>query len=259
MSKTFKAGDKVRYIGGSFWNFLKGKEGEVFTVAEIIPGFAGGRPYYIRLVEGLTASPTHTQGPDKFELVQEIKVGDLIRVTRKDFPETEYSEGIVHRVTEVSAAGVSVVPPGHGQGLLWRTEVERIEQDDLVGKYVSPIDGRWSNWYPGAYKVIKVERAGVRVKHIDGPRREGVFCWSLFKVVDAPAAPVEFDVTGAQRGRKLKFRSGCEVVFVAYVPSAKPHCQLVLLNPSTGNVVTRYPNGKASTETVPEPGDILFA
>lgn len=60
-------------------------------------------------------------------------------------------------------------------------------------------------------------------------------------------------------GGKLKFRSGCDVKFVAYVPNAKPHCQLVFLNPQTGNVVTRYADGKGSTETYDEPGDILVA
>lgn len=60
-------------------------------------------------------------------------------------------------------------------------------------------------------------------------------------------------------GGKLKFRSGCAVTFVAYVPDAKPHCQLVLLNPSTGNVVTRYANGNSSDEAHDEPGDILVA
>ncbi|KVR95905.1 hypothetical protein WK28_01885 [Burkholderia vietnamiensis] len=67
----------------------------------------------------------------------------------------------------------------------------------------------------------------------------------------------EFDLLAAITGTPLKFRSGCEVKFVAYVKDAKPHCQLVLLNPATGNVVTRYANGKSSTETHDEPGDIL--
>jgi hypothetical protein len=66
-----------------------------------------------------------------------------------------------------------------------------------------------------------------------------------------------FDLFVAMLGKPIKFRSGCAVTFVAYVPDAKPHCQLVLLNPSTGNVVTRYANGKSSTETYDEPGDIL--
>jgi len=58
-------------------------------------------------------------------------------------------------------------------------------------------------------------------------------------------------------GKPLKFRSGCSVEFVAYAPKAKPHCQLVLLNPATGNVVTRYANGKSSEEPYAEPGDIM--
>lgn len=66
-----------------------------------------------------------------------------------------------------------------------------------------------------------------------------------------------FDLLEALLGAPLKFRSGCDVTFVAYVKDAKPHCQLVLLNPATGNVVTRYANGKSSTETYGEPGDIL--
>ncbi|NTY35794.1 hypothetical protein FCJ57_05170 [Burkholderia diffusa] len=66
-----------------------------------------------------------------------------------------------------------------------------------------------------------------------------------------------FDLLSAMTGRPLKFRSGCDVKFIAYSPDAKPHCQLVLLNPSTGNIVTRYANGKASDEPHNDPGDIL--
>jgi len=61
------------------------------------------------------------------------------------------------------------------------------------------------------------------------------------------------------RSGKLKFRSGCAVTFVAYEPNAKPHCQLILLNPATGNIVTRYANGKSSDEPYAEPGDILVS
>lgn len=68
-----------------------------------------------------------------------------------------------------------------------------------------------------------------------------------------------FDLLVAMMGKPLRFRSGCDVRLVAYIPDAKPHCQLVLLNPQTGNVVTRYANGKASTEPYTEPGDILIA
>lgn len=60
-------------------------------------------------------------------------------------------------------------------------------------------------------------------------------------------------------GGKLKFRSGCECKFVAYVPTAKSHCQLILINPATGNIVTRYANGKNSTEPFNDPGDILVS
>lgn len=58
----------------------------------------------------------------------------------------------------------------------------------------------------------------------------------------------EFDLLAAMTGKPLKFRSGCNVKFIAYSREAKPHCQLVLLNPTTGNIVTRYANGKASDE-----------
>lgn len=74
------------------------------------------------------------------------------------------------------------------------------------------------------------------------------------------AKPVpEFDLLAAMTGKPLKFRSGCDVRFIAYSPEAKPHCQLVLLNPATGNIVTRYANGKASDEPHNDPGDILVA
>ncbi|WP_232078732.1 hypothetical protein [Burkholderia multivorans] len=68
----------------------------------------------------------------------------------------------------------------------------------------------------------------------------------------------EFDLLSAMTGKPLKFRSGCDVKFIAYAPEAKPHCQLVLLNPTTGNIVTRYANGKASDEPHNDPGDILL-
>lgn len=60
-------------------------------------------------------------------------------------------------------------------------------------------------------------------------------------------------------GVKFRFRSGCDVRFVAFEAKAKPYCQLVLLNPATGNIVTRYANGKASEEPYNEPGDIIIA
>ncbi|QQV58365.1 hypothetical protein JK151_20640 (plasmid) [Ralstonia syzygii subsp. celebesensis] len=73
------------------------------------------------------------------------------------------------------------------------------------------------------------------------------------------AAASSLDLRAAMTGKPLKFRSGCAVKFVAFVPEAKPHCQLVLLNPATGNVVLRYINGKGSEEPYDEPGDILLA
>ncbi|WP_175722313.1 hypothetical protein [Burkholderia ambifaria] len=72
-----------------------------------------------------------------------------------------------------------------------------------------------------------------------------------------PEEEPSFDLLSAMTGKPLKFRSGCDVKFIAYSPEAKPHCQLVLLNPSTGNIVTRYANGKASDEPHNDPGDIL--
>jgi len=77
----------------------------------------------------------------------------------------------------------------------------------------------------------------------DTPLPDGWAAWSRFLA----------------RSGKLKFRSGCAVTFVAYEPRAKPHCQLILLNPATGNIVTRYANGKSSDEPYAEPGDILVA
>ncbi|MHA6907404.1 hypothetical protein ACQUJS_03060 [Ralstonia pseudosolanacearum] len=74
-----------------------------------------------------------------------------------------------------------------------------------------------------------------------------------------PAPSPSLDLLDAMMGKPLKFRSGCAVTFVAFVKDAKPHCQLVLLNPATGNVVTRYANGKGSEEPYDEPGDILLA
>lgn len=80
---------------------------------------------------------------------------------------------------------------------------------------------------------------------------------SRYEVTLAEEKP-GFDLLSAMTGKPLKFRSGCDVKFIAYSPEAKPHCQLVLLNPSTGNIVTRYANGKASDEPHNDPGDILL-
>ncbi|KWO18401.1 hypothetical protein WM27_21010 [Burkholderia ubonensis] len=83
--------------------------------------------------------------------------------------------------------------------------------------------------------------------------------WRYASGYELVQAPTEFDLLSAMTGKPLKFRSGCDVKFIAYSPEAKPHCQLVLLNPSTGNIVTRYANGKASDEPHNDPGDILVA
>lgn len=80
-----------------------------------------------------------------------------------------------------------------------------------------------------------------------------------FKLAQTMPDNVQFDLLAAVTGKPLKFRSGCAVKFVAYVPDAKPHCQLVLLNVATGNVVLRYASGKGSDEPYNEPGDILNA
>jgi len=71
---------------------------------------------------------------------------------------------------------------------------------------------------------------------------------------------MSFNLTAARTGSKLRFRSGCEVKFIAHVPDAKPHCRLVLLNPATGNIVTRYESGKSADEPIghSDPGDILM-
>lgn len=81
--------------------------------------------------------------------------------------------------------------------------------------------------------------------------------WRYASSYELVPAPAEFDLLSAMTGKALKFRSGCDVRFIAYSTDAKPHCQLVLLNPSTGNIVTRYANGKASDEPHNDPGDIL--
>lgn len=97
-------------------------------------------------------------------------------------------------------------------------------------------------------------------KAVDGTRTA---CGSsgawLYNYQIEPVRADTFDLLAVMTGVPLKFRSGCAVEFVAYVPKAKPHCQLVLLNPATGNVVTRYANGKGSEEPYDEPGDILLA
>lgn len=83
--------------------------------------------------------------------------------------------------------------------------------------------------------------------------------WRASRFELVPPTASSLDLLAAMTGHPLKFRSGCTVQFVAFVKAAKPHCQLVLLNPATGNVVTRYANGKGSEEPYDEPGDILLA
>lgn len=181
----------------------------------------------------------------------------LIRITRKGLEGgSAWSEGAVHNAS-LDAAGFSITTRDGAVGLIYKTEAALIKPAQLVGATVSPIDDRWQGWPQGEYTVISADNMGVRVKHQTG-RCEGVFVYGLFKMIE-PAPKADFTVAEAQRGYKLKFRSGCDVVFVAYVPSAKPHCRLVLLNPSTGNVVTRYENGRADDEPHEHanPGDIL--
>lgn len=96
------------------------------------------------------------------------------------------------------------------------------------------------------------------IKESDAHDRAVYGHW-LFSGEVEPMEEPAFDLLAAMTGKPLRFRSGCDVRFVAYIPDAKPHCQLVLLNPATGNVVTRYANGKGSTEPYDEPGDILIA
>ncbi|QMV32570.1 hypothetical protein KMB83_gp50 [Ralstonia phage Anchaing] len=107
------------------------------------------------------------------------------------------------------------------------------------------------------YEVEPAPGCDDRLWVYKGTKCLGLWLESRFRVVTPPAPSL--DLLAALTGKPLKFRSGCPVKFVAYVPEAKPHCQLVLLNPATGNVVTRYANGKSSEEPYDEPGDILVA
>ncbi|CAB3697605.1 hypothetical protein LMG3458_02472 [Achromobacter deleyi] len=102
------------------------------------------------------------------------------------------------------------------------------------------------------YTVEHVDMGSCKLAGVSGE-------FGTFRFEALPQAGQGFDLALAQSGYPLKFRSGCPVKFIAYIPEAKPHCQLVLLNPATGNTVTRYANGKASTEPYDEPGDILVA
>ncbi|KGW51494.1 hypothetical protein Y049_515 [Burkholderia pseudomallei MSHR684] len=107
------------------------------------------------------------------------------------------------------------------------------------------------------YEVVTVhENGAVHVRDDVGE----AYCLveEEFEEISRTYAESAFDLLSAMTGKPLKFRSGCDVKFIAYSPEAKPHCQLVLLNPSTGNIVTRYANGKASDEPHNDPGDILL-
>lgn len=190
----------------------------------------------------------------------------LIQITRKDLkPQQEWAEGTVFNLIRAEGGGSEgtrhyyAKPYGtEHEGLVFDTEAKIIACEDLKGATVSPVDGRWQDWPQGEYTVLHADCMGVRVKH---PVRgtEGLFLYSLFKVVKPQPKP-EFELSKAQLGFPLKFRSGCPVKFIAYVPDAKPHCQLVLLNPGTGNIVTRYANGRADDEPQEHqnPGDILI-
>ncbi|WP_232490592.1 hypothetical protein [Burkholderia ubonensis] len=107
----------------------------------------------------------------------------------------------------------------------------------------------------GVYTIEKVKGTYVQLREfMKSDPGHWRYVGSYAPVEDAKA---EFDLLSAMTGKPLKFRSGCDVKFIAYSLEAKPHCQLVLLNPSTGNIVTRYANGKASDEPHNDPGDIL--
>lgn len=181
------------------------------------------------------------------------KVGDFIRITRTDLAGGNWAAGKVYRVDSLEGGSfVRVIPEDGKAGLLLPAEYEVVNKA-RVGEYVTPNHDDWRDWPRGPYEVLGIEAQGYRVGRNDGV--EGIF---LYNKADKCAAPKpEFDLARAKSGAALKFRSGCAVKFVAYVKEAKPHCQLVLLNPETGNVVTRYANGKSSTEPFAEPGDIL--
>lgn len=205
--RDFQPGDKVRYLGGSGWQFLQGRVGQVFTVHSFGPGRLTAGPY-LRIVEGLSDNPTHSQLPANFVLVEaarpeRAKVGEYVR----------------------------------------KNNAERTRW--------------WSERWDGAFEVLSVDKLGYGVRSADGIH--GTFLYELADKCDAPPRP-DFTVAEAKAGAKLKFRSGCDVVFIAYVPDAKPHCRLVLLNPGTGNIVTRYENGRADDEPQAHqnPGDILI-
>jgi hypothetical protein len=110
----------------------------------------------------------------------------------------------------------------------------------------------------GMLGVVESLDKGLRVLMQDGYEMRGWGSDSYEESYEAVVAEATFSLLAAMTGKPLKFRSGCDVKFVAYVADAKPHCQLILLNPATGNVVTRYANGKSSEEPYSEPGDIIL-
>lgn len=208
MTRVFQPGDRVRYLGGSGWEFLQGRKGDHFTIhrhyaSEMNPGQT-----YVQIVEGLKVNPTHSQHPRWFALVK-------------------------------------------------AAEPERVEVGGYVRKIKNTSTENWGERWNGVFEVLGHDHFGYKVLSLDGIN--GTFRFDLAERAEAPPRP-DFTVAEAQRGAKLKFRSGCDVVFIAYVPSAKPHCRLVLLNPGTGNIVTRYENGRADDEPQAHqnPGDILI-
>lgn len=130
-----------------------------------------------------------------------------------------------------------------------------MRQDFQPGQSVRCIDARHCGERLEQGRVYTVARAGGFTCDLIGVH--GSYSLERFEV--AGPQPAGFDLAVALAGHALKFRSGCAVKLIAYVPEAKPHCQLVLLNPATGNTVTRYANGKGSTEPYDEPGDIIVA
>ncbi len=130
-----------------------------------------------------------------------------------------------------------------------------MKQDLYPGQQVRCIDARQCGDRLEPGRIYTVARAGAFTCDLNEVK--GSFSLERFELAGPRAAG--FDIAVALAGHALKFRSGCPVKLVAYVPEAKPHCQLVLLNPATGNTVTRYANGKGSTEPYDEPGDIIVA
>jgi len=95
--------------------------------------------------------------------------------------------------------------------------------------------------------VRSLDDAGDPIFTFDRPGSRRARYWSgYFEKIPDAMPPV---LVSALLKKPLKFRSGCDVQFVAYCPEAKPHCQLVLLNPATG---------KGSDEPHNEPGDVLI-